>query len=356
MSGGPKTVPASQRVAKPLLRALGGERVAPPPIWLMRQAGRYLAEYRAMRTQAGSFMALCLDPALAAEVTLQPIRRFEFDAAILFSDILMVPHGLGQRVGFEDGIGPQLDALADGGALSRLSLAPLTTRLAPVYRAIELVRRELPETVALIGFAGAPWTVASYMIEGGPSEDYAKAKAWMTRDAAAFERLIALLVEATTMHLCAQAAAGAEALQLFDSWAGALAEPERRRWCLAPAAEIVARVKRRFPEVRIILFPRGAGSLYRDYAAVPGVDALSLDSTVELDWARDELQGKVALQGNLDPKLLVAGGSAMRAAVARILDRLADGRFVFNLGHGILPETPVAHVAALVAQVRAHRR
>jgi uroporphyrinogen decarboxylase len=338
--------------AKLLLRVLGGEPVTPPPIWLMRQAGRYLAEYRAVRAQAGSFLALCLRPELAAEATLQPIRRFGFDAAILFSDILMVPYALGQTVGFEDGVGPRLDALATEGDLARLQPAAATARLEPVYRTIELVRRELPVDTALIGFAGAPWTVASYMIEGGPSENYAKARHWMREAPASFQRLVDLLVEATASHLCRQVAAGAEVLQLFDSWAGALAEPECRRWCLRPAAEIVARVKRRFPQARVILFPRGVGALYPEFARIAGVDAISLDSETDPARARAELGGRVALQGNLDPRLLVEGGPPLRAGAARILEAMAGVPFVFNLGHGILPETPVEHVRELVALVR----
>lgn len=345
----------SRLATKPLLAALRGEVTTPPPIWLMRQAGRYLPEYRAVRAEAGSFMALCLDPERAAEVTLQPIRRFGFDAAILFSDILMVPHGLGQSVRFEDGQGPILDALATPRDLDRLSLEGLETRLEPVHAALRLVRERLPVPTALIGFAGAPWTVASYMIEGGSSSDYAKSRRWMTAAPESFARLIGLLVEATAAHLCAQIVAGAEVLQLFDSWAGALEAPLRRRWCLEPAAEIVRQVQVRFPKVPIILFPRGAGSLYADYADIPGAAALSLDTSVDRAWARQRLQPKLALQGNLDPKLLLAGGAAMTRAVAEILDALGGGPFIFNLGHGILPETPVAHVEVLVAQLRSAR-
>lgn len=352
MTGGLEAVPERRGPAKPLLRVLGGESVAPPPIWLMRQAGRYLAEYRAIRAQAGSFLALCLDPTLAAEVTLQPVRRFGFDAAILFSDILVVPYGLGQAVAFEEGVGPKLEPIAGETDLSRLQPRELIGRLEPVYRTIGLVRRELPAATALIGFAGAPWTVASYMIEGGSSETYAKSRAWMARSPDGFQRLIDLLVEATVAHLCAQAEAGAEALQLFDSWAGALDEPDRRRWCLEPAARIVARVKRRFAQVRLILFPRRAGKLYPEFARIPGVDAVSLDSDVDPARARADLGGRVALQGNLNPRLLVEGGPAMRAAVARLLETMAGTPFLFNLGHGILPETPVEHVRELVALVR----
>ena len=337
---------------KPFLRALKGETCDRPPIWLMRQAGRYLPEYRKTRGQADGFLDLCFTPELAVEVTLQPIRRYAFDAAILFSDILVVPHALGQKVWFEEGVGPRLDALAGNDDLSKLSAEPLRDRLSPVFETLRRLRVALPDQVALIGFAGAPWTVASYMLEGGSSKDFAAAKTWAYGNTAGFQRLIDLLVAATADYLIAQVEAGAEALQLFDSWAGVLPEAELRRWCLEPAAEIVRRVKAVHPAVPIVLFPRGAGLLYRDFAATAGADALSLDSAMPLSWARDNLQGAVALQGNLDPLALVVGGQAMREAVARILDRLGGGPFVFNLGHGIVPQTPPDHVAALVEQVR----
>ncbi len=340
---------------KPLLAALRGEVMAPPPIWLMRQAGRYLPEYRALRAEAGSFMDLCLDPEGAAEVTMQPIRRFGFDAAILFSDILMIPHGLGQQVRFEEGQGPVLEALTGPLDLARLSLEGLEERLAPVYATLRLLQGRLPAATSLIGFAGAPWTVASYMIEGGSSRDYAQSRRWMATEPAGFARLIETLVEATARHLSGQVEAGAEALQIFDSWAGALEEPLRRRWCLEPTAEIVRRLRARHPAVPIILFPRLAGALYAEYAELPGVAALSLDSGMDRGWAKRTLRPRVALQGNLDPALLAKGGPALTRAVRGILEDFGDGPFVFNLGHGILPETPIEHVEALLAQVRSAR-
>ena len=349
--GIPETI-AESMTDKPLLKALKGEACDRPPIWLMRQAGRYLPEYRETRGQADGFLDLCFTPDLAVEVTLQPIRRYAFDAAILFSDILVVPHALGQKVWFEEGVGPRLEALADAEDLSRLSADALRERLAPVFETLRRLSGELPEAVTLIGFAGAPWTVASYMLEGGSSKDFATIKTWAYGDPEGFQRLIDLLVSATADYLIAQVEAGAEVLQLFDSWAGVLPEEELRRWCLAPASEIVRRVKAVHPKVPVILFPRGAGMLYRDFAEGSGADALSLDSTMPLAWARDSLQGVVTLQGNLDPLALVVGGQAQRDAVARILEHLNGGPFIFNLGHGIVPQTPPDHVAALVEQVR----
>jgi uroporphyrinogen decarboxylase len=331
---------------------LGGETVKPPPIWLMRQAGRYLPEYRAARTRAGSFLDLCFDPDLATEVTLQPIRRYGLDAAILFSDILVVPYALGQDVRFEEGRGPRLTPLESPADLDRLTAEDLETRLAPVYETLRLVRRALPDETALIGFAGAPWTLATYMLEGGSSSDFAAAKGCLYRDPAYFERLVDLLVDATARHLIAQVEAGAEVLQIFDSWAGILSDDLLRRWSLAPLKEIVARVKAVEPEVPVILFPRGAGLLYHDFACESGAEALSLDTTVPLDWARRELQPRVALQGNLDPQLLLAGGPALTQGCRRILETLGDGPFVFNLGHGVVPATPPEHVAQVVEFVR----
>ena len=338
---------------KLLLRALRGERLARPPLWLMRQAGRYLPEYRATRTKAGSFLSLCYNPELAVEVTLQPIRRFGFDAAILFSDILVVADALGQKVGFEEGRGPVLEALQDGDDLSRLlSMAGFHQRLAPVYETVKGIKAALPAETALIGFAGAPWTVASYMIEGGSSRDFAKAKQWIYRRPKEFATLIELLVEATGQYLIHQIEAGAEVIQLFDSWAGGLSHAEMLRWCLEPAKAIIARVRMMHPEVPFILFPRGIGAGYLDFARAGIGNGLSLDQSVPLEWAWTQLQGKHALQGNLDPQLVVAGGQAMQEAALRILETLNRGPFIFNLGHGIVPETPPEHVGQLAELVK----
>jgi len=318
----------------------------------MRQAGRYLPEYLALRQKAASFLEFCFTPELAVEATLQPIRRFGFDGAILFSDILVVPHGLGQTVWFEEGRGPRLAAIENVEALDRLSGDGLLTRLRPVYETVEELTTRLPAETTLIGFAGGPWTVATYMLEGGSSKTFAAAKHWMNERPEAFGRLMDLLVGATAEHLSAQAAAGAEVLQIFESWAGALSAEGRRRWSLAPLREIVQRVKSAHPEVPVILFPRGAGETYRDYASESGAEALSLDANVPLRWAREALQTRVAVQGNLDPKVLLAGGAALDDAARRILAELGRGPFVFNLGHGILPKTPPENVLRLVRTVR----
>jgi uroporphyrinogen decarboxylase len=342
------------RAEKPLLRALRGDPAEQPPIWLMRQAGRYLPEYRALRARAGGFLDLCYRPELAAEATLQPIRRYGFDAAILFSDILVVPHALGVALEYREGEGPVLEPVRDLQAVARLRLDGLTARLAPVYEAIGRLVEALPRETALIGFAGAPWTVATYMVEGGGGS-HDRVKLWAFSAPGEFDRLIGALTEATLAHLRAQLAAGAEAVQLFDTWAGVLPEPAFRRWCLAPARTIAARLKAEFPDAPVIGFPRGAGALLADYAAETGVDAVGLDSTVPLGWAREAVQRRVALQGNLDPLMLVAGGAAMEAEAERILAALGQGPFIFNLGHGVLPQTPPEHVAALVSRVRGAR-
>jgi uroporphyrinogen decarboxylase len=341
---------------KPLLRVLAGECLPRPPLWLMRQAGRYLPEYRTLRAKAGSFFDLCQTPDLATEVTLQPIRRYGLDGAILFSDILVVPLGLGQSVAFEEGRGPILEALRDKAGLSRLKLGALREKLAPVYQTVRQVKAALPPSVAMIGFAGAPWTVASYMVEGGSSRDFAIAKRWARDEAESFQQLIDLLVEATIEHLSAQIEAGAELLQIFDSWAGAWAEEKSstalRRWCLEPCRRIITGLKARHPQIPIILFPRAVGPHIALFAKESGAAALSVDDGVPLIWARATLQPLLPLQGNLPPRLLVEGGPALKAQTRLILEELGHGPFIFNLGHGVLPETPPEHVAALVALVR----
>ncbi len=330
---------------KLLLRALAGEILARPPWWLMRQAGRYLPEYRALRARVNGFVELCLTPALAAEVTVQPVRRFGMDAAILFSDILMVPRALGQKLDFgEDG--PLLEAVAGRDDLSRLDMAGVGG-LAPIYETVRLSRAALPSQTALIGFAGSPWTVATYMVEGGSSRDFRSVKSWAYRDPDGFAALIALIVEATVAYLAGQIAAGVDVVQLFDSWAGVLPEAEFARWVIAPTRQITAQLKQRFPNVPIIGFPRGAGLLYPRYAAESGVDAVGLDTVVPPAFARDQLQPRLAVQGNLDPVALLVGGAALTHAVQTIRRVLCGGGFVFNLGHGVLPQTPPEHVAAL---------
>jgi len=331
---------------KPLLRALAGERLDRPPWWLMRQAGRFLPEYRALRTRARDFVDFCLNPELAAEVTLQPVRRFGMDAAIVFADILLVPMALGQKLSFGEE-GPQLEAIADRGAVGRLREDGIASRLEPVCETIRRCRAALPEETALIGFAGAPWTVATYMVEGGGSRDFLRVKNWAYRDPGRFQALIDLLVEATIAYLAMQIAAGAEAVQLFDSWAGVLPEAAFARWVIEPTRRITSALRARFPEVPVIGFPRGAALMYERYAVESGVTALSLDTAVPTDFARDRLQTRLPVQGNLDPILLVTGGAALESAVNEIRTALAKGPFVFNLGHGVVPQTPPENVAAL---------
>lgn len=344
--------PAPIASAKPFLRALRGERLSRPPFWLMRQAGRYLPEYREVRAGTGGFLDLCYTPAKAAEVTLQPLRRYGMDAAIIFSDILVVPHGLGQAVAFREGEGPVLEPIREAAALARLDVAAVRDRLAPVYEAVARVAGALPAQTALIGFAGAPWTVACYMVEGRGSRDFGSVKRWAFTDPEGFGRLIAILEEATIAHLCAQCAAGAEAVQLFDTWAGVLPTDAMRRYCLEPCERIAAAVTAAHPDVPVIAFPRGVGPGTEAYAAGGAFAALSIDQAVDPLWAAARLQPSVTVQGNLDPWELVAGGDALRRGVERIRSALAGGPFVFNLGHGIVPQTPPEHVAMLAGLLR----
>ncbi len=321
-------------------------------MWLMRQAGRYLPEYREVRGKVASFLDLCLDPKLAAEVTLQPLRRFAFDAAIVFSDILIVPYALGQKVAFVEGEGPKLEPVRDAEAIARLDGGRAATALAPVYETVERVVAGLPAGVPLIGFCGAPWTVATYMVEGAGSKDQAGARLLSYRDPETFERLIDLLVDSSADYLVNQVRAGARALQIFDSWAGSLPEDAFDCWCIAPTRRLVERVKAEVPGTPVIGFPRGAGVLAERYVRETGVDAVGCDTSQPLAWIRDNLQRLVPVQGNLDPVLLVAGGAALDRRVEAILSSLGSGPFIFNLGHGILPETPIDHVARLVSLVK----
>jgi uroporphyrinogen decarboxylase len=333
-----------------LLSVLSGKAEEIPPLWLMRQAGRYLPEYQAVRAKAGSFWTMAMTPELAAEVTLQPIERFGFDAAILFSDILTVPYALGVEVSFEEGIGPKLRPVESA---ERLERDPTVWRgkLAPAYEALELVRRRLERSRALLGFAGAPWTRATYMAQGGGSPDQRAAKLWGYRDPAGLSRLLDLIGDCVAGHLIAQLDAGADAVQIFDSWASGLPAAQFREWVVAPTKRIVGKVRRAKPAAKIIGFPRAATlEGYKAYAQETGVDAVSLDTAVSMEWAVRELGG--VLQGNLDPIVLIAGGAALSKAVSEILVAARGARFIFNLGHGILPETPPEHVAQLVALVR----
>ncbi len=338
---------------KLLIRALAGEILPRPPIWLMRQAGRYLPEYRAVRARGGSFLDLCYSPELAAEVTLQPIERFGFDASILFADILLIPHALGQGVRFEEDLGPLLSPCIEKRAdLDLLQYEGASKRLDPIYETVRILRRRLPQEVCLIGFAGAPWTVASYMVAGKGSRDQAAARSWAYRDPEGFSLLIDILIKLTAEYLIGQVKAGAEALQLFDTWAGSLPELEFRRWCIAPTREIVRRVKLACPDIPIIGFPKGVGPLYRDFVLETGVSGISVDSALPLEFAHEYLQLEITVQGNLDPLLLVTGGKPMLQEAERILSIMGNRRFIFNLGHGIVPETPPEHVAQLVQFVK----
>ena len=335
-----------------LIQALQGNICQPPPIWLMRQAGRYLPEYRKVRSGAGSFLDLCYNPELAARVTLQPVERFGLDAAILFSDILVVPHALGQKLDFVDNEGPVLEPLCDGQAIERLARDNFLQHLAPVFETVRLVRAGIDPHIALVGFCGAPWTVATYMVGGRGSPDQAAARGFAYRDPQAFQTLIDLLVEVSIEYLCAQAQAGAQVLQIFDSWAGNLPDDEFDRWCVKPIRKIVKGVRDKMPGVPIIGFPRGCGPQYTSFARTTGVNAVSCDTSLPLDFIARELQPHVTVQGNLDPLLLVQGGDALERRVDEIRSALGAGPFIFNLGHGIVPQTPPEHVACLVELVR----
>jgi uroporphyrinogen decarboxylase len=335
------------------LRALSGETLATPPIWMMRQAGRYLPEYRELRAKAGSFLSLCYNPEWAAEVTLQPIRRFGFDAAILFSDILVIPQALGQKLWFAEGEGPRLEPVADERRLGEIAAQADSNLLAPVIETVRRVRASLPRGTAFIGFCGAPWTVATYMVAGRGTPDQGPAKALFTREPALFQSIVDRIVEASVDYLCAQIDAGVDAVQIFDSWAGSLGPEDFERWCVRPTRRIVEGVRARHPSARIIGFPRGAGRLVPGYVRATGVDAVGLESDMDRNFARDEIQSLVPVQGNLDPLVLRAGGPELEREVAEVRAAFGDGPFVFNLGHGILPDTPISHVERLLAAVRA---
>jgi uroporphyrinogen decarboxylase len=339
-------------VNKSLLKVLDGVAQSPPPVWLMRQAGRYLPEYRALRERAGDFLNLIFTPEYAVEVTLQPVRRFGFDAAILFSDILVIPHALGQPVRFAAGEGPRLEALTDGEAVRRLAAAVDQDVLAPIYETVRLVRASLDAGTALLGFCGAPWTVASYMIAGHGTPDQAPARLFAYREAEAFANLVDVLVEASAAYLTRQLQAGADAVQIFDTWAGVLPPEEFARWCIEPTRRIISKVRAQVPGAKVIGFPRGAGTLLERYVQDVPVDAVGLDWTVDRGFVRDRVQTRVAVQGNLDPLVLVAGGAGLDRAVDAVLEAFAEGPFIFNLGHGIVPETPMAHVESMLKRIR----
>jgi uroporphyrinogen decarboxylase len=347
-----KEAGSASAVGKKLLRVLAGNHESVPPIWLMRQAGRYLPEYRAIREKAGGFLNLCLNSDLASEVTLQPVRRFGFDAAILFSDILVVPLALGRKVEFLAGEGPKLEPLRDARALADVRETIENGVVAPVYETVSKVKASLDDRTALIGFCGAPWTVATYMVAGEATPDQGPARHFAYRDPDNFTRLIDLLVQASIDYLVGQLRAGAEVVQIFDTWAGVLGPDQFDRWCIAPTQKIVEGVRRQIPKAKIIGFPRGAGAMALPYVEMTGVSAFGIDWTFERSLARDMLQSRVPLQGNVDPLALLAGGTALDREVDDVMKELGSGPLVFNLGHGILPETPIAHVDRMLERVR----
>jgi len=341
-----------QTVTKPFLDVLRGQKPPVPPLWMMRQAGRYLPEYRELRAKAGSFLNLCFTPELAAEVTLQPIRRFNFDAAIIFSDILVIPYALGRDVRFEAGEGPRLDPLDTPEKIAGLNRQADFGKLHPVFEALRRVRAALDPNIALIGFCGAPWTVATYMVAGQGTPDQAPARMLAYAHPEAFARIIDTLVENSIDYLLGQLKAGADVLQLFDTWAGVLPPQEFARWSTEPTRRIVEGVRAKVPDAKIVGFPRGAGAQLPGYVEATGVNGVSMDWTAEPAFIRERVQSKVAVQGNLDPLVLISGGAALDRAVDSVLANFAQGRFIFNLGHGIQPETPIAHVEQMIRRVR----
>lgn len=344
----------STQADKPLLAVLRGERRDPPPMWMMRQAGRYLPEYRQLREEKGSFLDLVYSSDAAAEITLQPLMRFpKLDAAILFSDILIVPFAIGQNLTFVTGEGPRLTPPLMNSALDQLTAYP--ARLDPIYETVRKVRQQLPPDKTLIGFAGSPWTVATYMVAGQGSREQAEARRLAYADPVRFGEIVARIEEVTLAYLSGQVEAGADALQLFDSWAGSLSPVQFEQWVIAPTARLVSALKSRHPKIPVIGFPKGAGGKVAAYARETGVDALGLDESVDPLWAARELPPKLPLQGNLDPLALIAGGEALKSAVKRILDALAERPHIFNLGHGILQDTPIAHVEQLIALVKGNK-
>lgn len=336
---------------KPLLSVLRGCKLDYPPVWLMRQAGRYLPEYRALRAEKGGFLQLVYDSKAAADITLQPLDRFGtgengLGAAILFSDILIVPYAMGQDLWFEAGEGPRLAPTLDSNDLH--DLKPDWNRFEAIYDTVRQVRAALPSAATFLGFAGSPWTIATYMVAGQGSKDQGLARRLAYNDPARFGAIIDAIIEATVTYLCGQIEAGVEAVQLFDSWAGSLAPLEFERWVIAPNAKIVEQLRARYPDVPIIGFPKGAGAKLLDYALGTKVDAIGLDETVDPHWANAVLPHGLPVQGNLDPLALIAGGAAVEESVANIMVAFADRPHIFNLGHGILPDTPIAHVEHLL--------
>ncbi|WP_339642532.1 uroporphyrinogen decarboxylase [Jannaschia helgolandensis] len=340
-------------MTKAILRSLAGETLPVPPVWMMRQAGRYLPEYKATRAQAGDFLSLCYNPDLATEVTLQPIRRFGFDAAILFADILLVPQALGADLWFVTGEGPRLSTVTGAADLAKLKpVAAIHETLHPIYQTVRNLAGELPSEVTLIGFAGAPWTVATYMIAGQGTPDQAPAHALKDTDRATFEALIDLITDATIEYLSAQIDAGAEVVKLFDSWAGSLSGDDFDRYALAPARTIIAALKARHPGVPVIAFPREAGDKYVGFHAATGADCVAVDNSVDAAWVAENVQTGGCVQGNLASRHMVTGGDSLVSEVRRIRDALSQGPHVFNLGHGITPDADPDNVSLMIDTLR----
>ncbi len=342
-----------QKSNRSIIQIMNGEKIIKPPIWMMRQAGRYLPEYKSTRKEAGSFLDLCYNPKLAVKVTMQPIHRFGFDAAILFSDILVIPDALKVGVRFEEGRGPILETV-DASAIAKLDSSKVIEHLSPVLETVSRLRSELPDETTLLGFCGAPWTVATYMIAGHGTPDQGPARQFSLNDPKAFQMLMDVLIDASAQYLIAQLKAGADAVQIFDSWASVLDEAQFNQWCIEPVKAIVLKVRDEIPDAKIIGFPKGVGVFYQNYAKQTGVDMLGLDWTIPMSFAQ-QLQKTCPIQGNLDPKRLIAGGRALDEGIDRILEHLGDGPLVFNLGHGITPETNIAHVEQMVARVRDYK-
>lgn len=341
-------------ISKPLLSVLKGTKTDTLPLWLMRQAGRYLPEYRALRAEKGGFLELVHDSAAAAEVTMQPIRRFGFDGAILFSDILVIPHALGQDLWFETGEGPRLAPKLVDTSLSALQRMP--ERLSPVIETVRQVKAALPPQTTFLGFAGSPWTVATYMVAGQGSREQAETRRFAYRDPKAFGEIITAIADLTVEYLSDQIEAGVDAVQLFDSWSGSLSPQQFEQWVIAPTVRIISKLKARHPHAVVIGFPKGAGGKLPAYAREVGADAIGLDETVDPNWAHNNLPKDLPVQGNLDPLALITGGEILDQAITRIIDAFQDRPHIFNLGHGILPDTPIAHVEALVARIRGEQR
>ncbi len=329
---------------KKIIRVLNGDIISPPPFWFMRQAGRYLPEYRKIRKTINNFLDMCYSIDTAVEITMQPIKRLKVDAAILFSDILVIPDALGQKVSFSEGIGPVLEPIRSVEMISTLDISKIDSKLSPIFQTIKKLTNIIDTKTTLIGFAGSPWTVAVYMVEGKTSKECSNARLWAYKDPHGFNRLIQLLIDSTVKYLLKQIESGVEVIQLFDSWAGVLADDQFQKWVIEPNRKIIKAVKLRYPDIPIIGFPRNCGFLNLDFVKKTGVDGISIDHSVPIKWAAEELQSLAAIQGSLDNHLLISGGKALDIRVEKILENFSNGPFIFNLGHGILPNTPPENV------------